>query len=240
MTTTLKKLTWDQIHASPNNLRKDVGDIGDLAESIAGIGLIQPMVVRKNEDGYELIAGERRWTAIGMLIRDKRVEADRVWDTLVRNDVDDPDQTAAMIVENLHRAGLTPVEELAGILRLQNQYSWTPKEIAVATGIPESTVKSRLKWAKLPDHIVNAIGSNLSVGDANKLASFSAEGVAKLTKGTKVPSTYDISEFDRAAEKERNLKRLRTLLERQGHLVLTKVEWQMLVNPNVGTHDAKL
>jgi ParB/RepB/Spo0J family partition protein len=198
------------------------------------------MVVRKNEDGYELIAGERRWTAIGMLIRDKRVLPEALWDTLVRNDVDDPKQTAAMIVENLHRAGLTPVEELSGIVRLQSEYSWTAKEIALATGIPESTVKARLKWTKLPDHVINAIGSSISVGDANKLAGFNAEAVAKLTAKNKVPAAYDISEHERTAEKERTLNRIRKLLESKGHHVVNRVEWEILINPNVGSHDARL
>ncbi len=66
-TTTLKKLRVDEIHPSPHNLRLDVGDVSELAASIAGIGLLEPMRVRKNDDGYELIAGERRWTAIARI-----------------------------------------------------------------------------------------------------------------------------------------------------------------------------
>jgi len=170
-TTTLVRLRHDEIHPDPDNLRQDVGDLTDLPASIAGVGLLQPMIVRQVDDKYILIAGVRRHTAIGRNIVDGVTDALDKFDCIKRAKVDDATSTASMIVENLHRSGLTPAEEYSGLMRLSAEHGWTTEQIATQTGIPLSTVKSRLSWAKLPPHcIASLMEGRWSVDAANMLS----------------------------------------------------------------------
>lgn len=241
MPDTLKHVTIDQVHPSPNNLRAEVGDVSELGRSIAGIGLQQPMRVRKNGDGYELIAGARRRAAILWAIDEGLLSDTDTWPIVIADKTGSSDevQTAAMIVENLHRSGLTPIEEMHGYLRLANVHGWKLAEISIATGVPESTVKARLKWARLPDAQLERIAKGmLSITVANKLAARSAEDIAMLCgkNGDKVVQDYQFDELDRKKKNNKAEATARKLLEEAGHLVLSESDFEFFTkNPPADT-----
>lgn len=142
-----------EIKLSPNQPRKcfDEYELKLLADSIASNGIIQPIAVRKTDDGYELIAGERRLKAAVM------AGLRRVPCVLHKTD----NETAAVfsIIENLQRCNLTVFEEARGIDRLINEYGLSQGEAAARLGIAQSTLSNKLRLLRLSDTIQQRIVS---------------------------------------------------------------------------------
>ena len=142
-----------EIKLSPNQPRKcfDEYELKLLADSIASNGIIQPIAVRKTDDGYELIAGERRLKAAVM------AGLRRVPCVLHKTD----NETAAVfsIIENLQRCNLTVFEEARGIDRLINEYDLSQGEAAARLGIAQSTLSNKLRLLRLSDTIQQRIVS---------------------------------------------------------------------------------
>ena len=155
-TTTVKQIAYDQIVDDGTNIRSELTDIDTLAESIWAAGLLNPITVRKNGDGkFHIIAGFRRHAAIGRLITTKR------WDgpvpVLMRTDEDADTSVVAMIVENLQRVDVNPVDEAFGIQRLVVEHSFSIADVAVNIGRSEDVVKDRLAICQLTDKALDAV-----------------------------------------------------------------------------------
>ena len=152
MTRTLVELPLGRVHPHPANQRAGLGNIDELAASIKAVGLIQPIVARPHPDiagEWQLVAGHRRHAAAtkaGL----KTITAE------VRDDLDDRDTLAAMLVENLQRQELTPLEEAAGYRQLL-ELGWKQKDIADRTGRSAGVVSKRLKLLDLPGELIPAI-----------------------------------------------------------------------------------
>ncbi|MCS7089371.1 MAG: ParB/RepB/Spo0J family partition protein [Verrucomicrobiota bacterium] len=131
----------------------------ELAESIRAQGILQPLVVRRRADGYELIAGERRWRAAQMVgLTEVPV--------LVR-DVDDRSALELALVENLQREDLNPIEEAQGYAQLLDQFGFTQEEAARRVGKSRAAVANALRLLKLPEEIqAHLRNGKLSVGHA--------------------------------------------------------------------------
>jgi ParB/RepB/Spo0J family partition protein len=151
--TTLEALPLGSIHPHPDNPRRDVGDVTELAESIRAHGIVEPLVVvptdptevRGHESGFTVVMGHRRRAAAELAGLDT-VPA------LVRTDLDSrAKQIEAMLVENLHRADLTAVEEAAAYEQL-GIFGYDSTQIAAATGRSKATVERRLSLLKLSDN----------------------------------------------------------------------------------------
>lgn len=151
------------IRPSPDNPRGDVGDVSDLAESIAEQGVIEPLIVRPHaEGGFVLIAGERRLTA-------SRQAGLAAVPCIVR-DVDDATALEQTIVENLHRSDLKPVEEAAGYSHLR-RLGLTQEEIARKCSRSQSHVSKRIALLLLPEAALAELDKGrLSVSQAEQLA----------------------------------------------------------------------
>ena len=122
----------------------DEDSLAELSASIAAVGLLQPVLVRQvaAEDGYELIAGERRWRA-----------AQRAGLTSIPALIRVGDDLAAVeqaLVENLHRADLTPLEEAASYQQLIEDFGLTHDQVAERVGKSRSTVSNTLRLMALP------------------------------------------------------------------------------------------
>lgn len=156
-TITEKKLLMlkpGELKASANQPRKcfDEYELKQLADSIATSGIIQPLAVRKTNDGsYELIAGERRLRAAVM------AGLRRVPCILHKTD----EETAALysVIENLQRSNLTVFEESNGINRLIIEYGMSQTEVASRLGIAQSTLSNKLRLLRLADNIQQRIVS---------------------------------------------------------------------------------
>jgi ParB family chromosome partitioning protein len=143
-------IDYDKIVADTDNVRSELTEIEALADSIWAVGLINPITVRKNgDDKFHVTAGYRRHAAIGLLRKQKR------WvgtvPVLCRDDEDDDSRVVAMIVENLQRVDVNPVDEAFGIQRLVEQYSYTIEDVALNLAVSEQIVKDRLKLCTLTD-----------------------------------------------------------------------------------------
>ena len=122
----------------------DDESLNELAESIRENGIMQPLVVRPREGGYELIAGERRWRASQM--------AGLARVPVIVRDVDDQTALELALIENLQREDLDPIEN-PGYAQLMDQFDLTQEEVATRVGKNRATVANALRLAKLPAEV---------------------------------------------------------------------------------------
>lgn len=154
-----------QVHPSSYQPRQefDAEKLQDLANSIREKGVIQPIVVRRNQQGrYELIAGERRWRAANLLKLNK-IPA-------IIKDVDDEESMQLSLIENIQREDLNPVEQAQAYKKLIDKFGFTQERIAQTMGKARVTITNILRILKLPDEIREALKNNqLSFGHARAL-----------------------------------------------------------------------
>jgi len=158
----------------------DPAALGELKQSIAASGLLQPVVVRRVESGYELVAGERRWRAVRELGW-KKIPA-------VVRDVDDQTLLTLALVENLQRASLSAIDEAEGYERLVTAFHLSHATIAEAVGRDRSTVANAIRLLKLPKSVQQLVSSDalsagharalLSLGDGHRIERLARECVA--------------------------------------------------------------
>lgn len=145
----------EELKTSGNQARKsfDPYELKLLAESIASSGIIQPLSVRKTEDGrYELIAGERRLRA-AIIAGLRRVPC-------VLHKTDDTTAALYTLTENLQRSNLNFFEEAFGIERLITVYGLSQTEVAARLGIAQSTLSNKLRLLRLDDELRQKISSS--------------------------------------------------------------------------------
>ncbi|HEX8905413.1 MAG TPA: ParB/RepB/Spo0J family partition protein, partial [Longimicrobiaceae bacterium] len=142
--------------------------LAELEDSIRKNGLLQPLVVRPRTattpDGaeWELIAGERRWRAV------RRLGWSQV--PVVVREIDDRAMLVLAIVENVQRAGLSPLEEAAGYKQLIDEFGYTQAEVADSVGRERSTVANLLRLLSLPATVQRMVNEGqLSMGHARAL-----------------------------------------------------------------------
>ena len=142
--------------------RIDSDQIKELAASIKSEGLIQPIAARPSENGYEIIAGERRWRAYRELGR-KTIPV-RVLE------VEDASSAALSLIENLQREGLDPVEEALGCSALIQDFDLTQAQVAERLGKSRVYVTNALRLLQLDEEIQQDLAEGrLSVGHAKVL-----------------------------------------------------------------------
>ncbi len=159
-------LSVDEIAANPNQPRKefDPSLLAELCASIKENGLIQPLVVRRTDKGYELIAGERR-------LRASKLAGLKVVPVVIRKSTDRESLELA-IVENIQRENLNCVDEALAYFRLLNEYQLSQEELAKKMGKERSTVANSLRILKLSEPIlVKLKRGELTQGHAKALLS---------------------------------------------------------------------
>lgn len=169
----------DQIRPNPQQPRNnfDEESLASLAESIAVVGVLQPVVLRRDPGGgYLLVAGERRWRAA------RRAGLTEI--PSVIREGDDGSALAEALIENLHRADLTALEEAAGYRQLLEDFGMTHEEVGRKVGKSRAAVTNTLRLLGLPPSIQGMIErGELSAGHARALAGLEdrafAEHIAK-------------------------------------------------------------
>jgi ParB family chromosome partitioning protein len=160
----LRELALSSVKPNPYQPRTriDQAELTDLATSMEASGLLQPVVVRPREGGFELIAGERRWRAAQQLGW-SRIPA-------VVREVDDRTLLTLALVENLQRDDLSPIDEASGYRRLGEEFQLGHSEIAAAVGRDRSTVANLLRLLQLPPDVQALVHEKrLSAGHARAL-----------------------------------------------------------------------
>lgn len=160
----VQKIKLDEIYTNPNQPRKnfDKDSLNELAESIRLHGLIQPIIVNKMDDGYMIIAGERRYRAC------KLCKLEEV-DAIVKNYT--PKQVSEIaIIENLQREDLNPIEVAKGIKQLMEEYGLTQEKVSERLGISRSAVANSIRILNLYPEVIELIEKGkISFGHAKVL-----------------------------------------------------------------------
>ncbi len=162
----------------------DEADLEELADSIRSKGVLLPLIVRRAEDGYILVAGERRWRAA-------QKAGLRELPVMVR-EVTDKEAFEIALIENIQREDLNPVEEAEAFKRLIEEHGLTQEELATRVGKDRSTVANALRLLRLPEGIKQAIvDGRLSMGHARALLAIGDEG--DLRKAAEKVMAEDLS-----------------------------------------------
>ena len=140
-----KYIPIDLIQPNPNQPRQNIGDLSELIASIREKGVLEPVLVRPYGDGYQLIAGERRWRAC------KELGIPSV--PCIERDVDDREMLELALIENLQRKDLTPFEEADGLQALAEKFDYTHAEIAQVIGKSRTSVTESLSLNHMPAEI---------------------------------------------------------------------------------------
>lgn len=174
----------------------DQESLAELAESVRSQGIMQPILVRRVEQGYEIIAGERRWRAA-------RIAGLSEVPVLVR-DVPDEAALAMSLIENIQRENLNPLEEAVGIQRLVDEFGMTHEKAAMAVGRSRSAVSNLLRLLNLTAPVQELLAHNrLEMGHARALLPL--PGAAQIQAGQEI-SASQMS----VREAEKLVKRLLT------------------------------
>jgi ParB family transcriptional regulator, chromosome partitioning protein len=170
----------DQIRPSSQQVRSrfDAEPLGELAESIRLHGVLQPLLVRKHADGYELIAGERRWRAA-------RLAGLRAVPAVVRSEAGSDEQLVLGLIENLQRTDLDPIEEARGLRRLIEEFGLTHEEVAQRLGKHRVSVTQALRLLGGCAAVQSAVAAGvISAGHARALIALDSQ--AAQEQGLKV------------------------------------------------------
>ncbi len=179
----------EAIHPNPGQPRKhfDEAAIAELADTIRELGVLQPLLLRSVESGYELISGERRWRAA------RQAGLERIPAEVV--EVDEVSARLMALVENLQREDLSLLEEADAYQRLVEDYGLTQEEVAARVGKDRSTVTNALRILRLPPTVKEAVAQGqLSGGHARALLGLDTEQIEQacrqvLRRGLSVRAT---------------------------------------------------
>ena len=168
------------LHPNPFQPRKSINEdlLKNLADSISEHGIIQPVLVRLSLDGYQIIAGERRWRAA------KLAGLDEIPIRVL--DITDSQAMELALVENLQREDLSTIEVALGIQELIAKLSLTHEEVAEKIGISRAAVTNKLRLLQLPDAVIAMLENDeLTEGHARALLSLpSAEKILEFANET--------------------------------------------------------
>lgn len=211
----IKTIRIENLTPSSYQPRKEFNQdaLDALVKSVQEKGILQPLIVRKQNDKYEIIAGERRWRAAKLAgIREVPV---------IEKEMDDKEVLEVALVENLLRENLTPIEEAEGFNRLIQEFSHTHEILSQIVGKSRSYITNSLRLLGLPETVKDMLKNNqLTAGHARALISMeNAEDIAQkiISRGLTVRQTEELvnniknhkmEQISRAVKKDPSLKEL--------------------------------
>ena len=141
----------------------DPAALAELADSIAAVGVIQPLIVRPLvSGGYQIVAGERRWRAAQ--------SAGLTEVPVIIRELNDKEVDEIALIENLQREDLNPVEEAEGYRHLMNEYGMTQEQVASRVGKSRPSVANSVRLLELPDSVLGMLTAGaLTVGHVRPL-----------------------------------------------------------------------
>lgn len=174
----------------------DAEGLDELAESIRKSGVVQPIIVRKNNlDEYEIIAGERRWRAVKMC-GFTEIPA-------IIMDLDDQRAMEIALVENVQRQNLLPLEEADGYKRLVDNFGYTQEELSKVIGKSRSQIANLMRLLHLPDEVKQMLNEKkITVGHARAIIGI--ENAVELAKKI-VKSGLNVRQIENLVKKQTEL-----------------------------------
>ena len=171
----VRRVALDRVRPCPFQPRKEFTPetLQELADSIKEQGIIQPLIVREKPDGFELIAGERRWRA-AQLIGLKEVP-------VIVREADDRAVLELALIENLQRENLNPIEEAHGYAELIGTFQLRQEDVSLKVGKSRAVVANALRLLKLPMDVQTQVrDGRLSVGHAKVILGLPGADEQKL------------------------------------------------------------
>lgn len=212
----LEKIAVGELHPAGDNPRRVVDVDDEMVATMKSLGVLEPLLVNKSTiNGFTVVAGHRRLAAA------KKAGLKFV-PCVIHEDLDDRTRAEMMLVENLQRHDLSPLEEATAYQRLVD-LGRKQRDLAKVVGRSQSHLSKRMSLLKLPKAALDAIDSGgITLEQATGLAAVEPEKVEKLFAGRRPPSGYDIDRTVRAAERERKSAKVRKELIAAGVRVLDK------------------
>lgn len=198
----LEEVSVDQIRPNPYQPRRLFSQqaIDELATSIRASGVIQPIVVRRIGDGYELIAGERRWRAAS--------QAGLATIPAVVREATDSQSLELALVENLLREDLNPMEEAEAYQKLLGDFTWTQDELAQRIGRDRSSIANTVRLLKLPEPIQDDLRSGrLTMGHARALLSLTGATEQLKLRDQILAHSWSVRTTEEGVQKSRLIQR---------------------------------
>lgn len=186
----LTQLPLDEIAANPNQPRNvfNAERLHELAESIKANGVIQPILVRKKDGAYEIVAGERRWRASRL--------AGLTQVPVIVQDVADDNLLTLALIENIQRDDLNSIETAVAFDRLSRELNLTHEEIGRRTGKDRTTITNFMRLLRLPQDLQMMVAEHrLSMGHAKAILALPTEDLQRkvaekaVSQGLSVRST---------------------------------------------------
>jgi len=211
-------LRLSEIEPNKDQPRKhfDQDALDDLAESIRQYGLLQPLVVRPMQIGYQLVAGERRWRAC-------RIAGLTEVPVIIR-ELTDGETAEIALVENLQREDLNPIEEAAGYQSLMKDFGLTQDEVAGRVGRSRSAVANAVRLLSLPQEIMELVEKGkISAGHGRALLGFKDK--EEQLKAARIASFgANVREIERLAKKSEQTKPSAEIKQKSSDPYLKEVE----------------
>jgi len=185
-------LSMDRILPNPFQPRKEINEntLVELADSIRAHGIIQPLIVRRNEDGdYWIVAGERRWRAAKIV---------GLTETPVRViDGNEMEMREITLIENIQREDLSPVDTALALEELLNVYAITQDELAASIGWSRASVTNKLRLLQLPEEVKTLLSNNeLSEGHCRALLSLESREEIEQLAGDAVNTGLSVRQVE--------------------------------------------
>lgn len=212
----------DQIRPNPFQPREDFDtqSIEELAQSIREKGVIQPLLVRRKGDSYELIAGERRLRAANILGL-KEIP-------ILVKDVEDQDSLELALIENIQRQGLNAIEEAHAYQHLIDKFSVSQEKISEVLGKARVTITNTLRLLKLPHEIQAEIKKGrVTFGHGRALLEIEDANLQRRLAQEIISKELSVRELENIIKRQRPRQPKRKIGEGQREPYLTALEEQL-------------
>lgn len=189
-------IALDRIDPNPSQPRTDFEPepLQELANSIRTHGIIQPIIVRRVGERFELVAGERRWRAARM--------AGLAEVPVVIQQIGDDKLLEVALIENIQRSDLNPMEIARALARLQKEFSLQHEELALRTGKDRSTITNLLRLLKLPEEVQLMVQERrLSMGQAKVILGLPSETMQLDAAQKAVAQGLNVRHLERLVKK---------------------------------------
>lgn len=187
------KIPVEKVRPNPHQPRDrfDAEDLEELTASIQRHGVLQPIVVRRKGDEFELVSGERR-------LRASRAAGRPTIPATIRDDIEDGQMLELALVENLQRADLDPIERAAGFRELMESMRLTQEGVAERVGLKRSTVANHLRLLDLPEPVQDMLAQKLlQMGHARALLGVKGEKACVRLGQEAVRGALSVREVER-------------------------------------------
>ncbi|MBZ0272716.1 ParB/RepB/Spo0J family partition protein [bacterium] len=187
------RLSVEAIVPNPRQARRlfESGSLAELAASIREAGILQPLAVRRRDDGkYELIAGERRFRAARMIGLSSV--------PVVVLDASGRESSIMSLIENMQRENLNPIEEAEGIARLMDEFDLTQEQVSERIGKSRSAVANSVRLLNLPDEVKKGLlDETITAGHARAIAGLADIGLLLAAYERIVQNDLSVRETER-------------------------------------------